>query len=70
MKTTLLKGYIVCHLKTDKPIGYYPVELKPIIMHGIVHESIEDAESYIPTTKGDNTYTILPVYRRIKTEAK
>ena len=67
METTLLKGYVVCQLKTNIASTENQFSLAKIL--GFNYPTIEEAEAEIPT-RGYETYTILPVYRRIKTEAK
>ena len=68
METTLLKGYIVCQLKTNTLNVEQQFSLVKI--SGFNYSNIEEVEAEIPTSSGYETYTILPVYRRIKTEAK
>jgi hypothetical protein len=67
METTLLKGYVVFELKTNIASTENQFGLVKIL--GFNYPTIEQAEASIPTS-GYETYTILPVYRRIKTEAK
>jgi hypothetical protein len=68
METTLLKGYVVCQLKTNMASTEQHLQL--VRKSTIYYQSIEEAEATIPESNWYDTYTILPVYRRIKTEAK
>jgi hypothetical protein len=68
METTLLKGYVVCLLKTNT--SYIEHQLELVQKSGFNYSTIEEAEASIPESNWYDTYTILTVYRRIKTEAK
>jgi hypothetical protein len=68
METRLLKGYIVCRIKLKSRDTNYFTSL--FIEGGMIHDTFEVAENHIPVQKNLETYTILPVYRRIKTQAK
>jgi hypothetical protein len=68
METTLLKGYVVCQLKTN--IASTEQHFAFVRTSEFVYSTIEEAEASISESNWYDTYTILPVYRRIKTEVK
>jgi hypothetical protein len=69
METTLLKGYVVCQFK-QRNIASTEQHFAFVRTSEFVYSTIEEAEESISESNGYDTYTILPVYRRIKTEAK